>query len=71
MIIDTFIFSGGGVKCLSFLGGLSYLMDHNNIDKDLKNIKKIICVSGSLIFIIPLLIGYSLNETIDFFCKYI
>ena len=70
MIIDTFIFSGGGVKCLSFLGGLSYLMDNKYINKDLKDIKKIICVSGSLIFIIPLLIGYSLNETIDFFCKY-
>lgn len=70
MIIDTLIFSGGGVKCLSFIGGLSYLNDHKYINKDLKDIKKIICVSGSLIFIIPLLIGYSLNETINLFCKY-
>tara|TARA_B100002051_G_C16653569_1_gene595247 strand:+ start:176 stop:1015 length:840 start_codon:yes stop_codon:yes gene_type:complete len=70
MNIDTLIFSGGGVKCLSFLGGLSYLMEHNYVDKNLKNIKKIICVSGSLIFIIPLLVGYSIKETNNFFCKY-
>ena len=34
MNIDTLIFSGGGVKCLSFLGGLSYLIENKYINKD-------------------------------------
>ena len=63
--IDTLILSGGGNKCLSFLGSLKYLIDHKIID--LKNIKEIICVSGGIIYITPLLLGYSIDETIQIF----
>jgi len=65
MNIDTLILSGGGNKCSSFLGSLKYLIDHKIID--FKKINKIIGVSGGMVYIIPLLLGYSIDETIKIF----
>ena len=65
--IDTLIISGGGNKCISFLGSLKYLLDHKIINFD--KIKTIIGVSGGMIFITPLLLGYSIDEIIQVFCK--
>ena len=65
MNIDTLILSGGGNKCSSFLGSLKYLIDNKIID--FKKIKKIIGVSGGMMYIIPLLLGYSIDETIKIF----
>jgi predicted patatin/cPLA2 family phospholipase len=65
----TLIFSGGGLRCLSFLGSLKYLIKHNHIQENFKDIKHIITVSGGLLFIIPLLLGFSINFTIELFLR--
>ena len=65
----TLIFSGGGLRCLSFLGSLKYLLKHNHIEDNFKGIKHIITVSGGLLFIIPLLLEFSINFTIELFIR--
>lgn len=70
MKIDTLFLSGGGINCLSFLGCLNYLMQKNIIQHDLSNIKTIVGVSGGILHIIPLLLGYSINVTIKIFTNY-
>jgi predicted acylesterase/phospholipase RssA len=67
MKIDTLLLSGGGVNCLSFLGSLKYLIESNQMEKDLSNLKTIIGVSGGILHIIPLLIGFSIESTIKLF----
>ena len=63
MNIDTLILSGGSIKGLSFLGTIKYLVENNYIDSDFKNIKKIICVSASFLFILILiLLEYDYNN---------
>ena len=63
MNIDTLILSGGSIKGLSFLGSIKYLVEHNYIDSNFKNIKKIICVSASFLFILILiLLEYDYNN---------
>ena len=62
MNIDTLILSGGGVKCLSFIGALKYLLDEKKID--INKLKTIISVSGGMIYIIPLLLGYSIDDMV-------
>ena len=71
MKIDTLVLSGGSIKGISFLGCLKYLMDNNYIDSRLKNIKKIYCVSASIIFILSLILldfdyDYIESEMINF-----
>tara|TARA_B100000787_G_scaffold145639_1_gene115922 strand:- start:122 stop:955 length:834 start_codon:yes stop_codon:yes gene_type:complete len=56
MDIDTLILSGGSTKGISFLGSINYLIENDYIDKRLKNIKKIICVSASFVFILTLIL---------------
>lgn len=56
MKIDTLVLSGGSVKGISFLGSLKYLIENDYIDCRLKNIKKIYCVSASIIFILSLIL---------------
>ena len=56
MDIDTLIFSGGSVKGISFLGTINCLIEKNVIDKKFKNIKKIYCVSASILFVISLIL---------------
>ena len=70
MKIDTLFLSGGGINCLSFLGSLRYLMENKIINSDMSNIKTIIGVSGGILHIIPILLGFSINSTIKFFTNY-
>ena len=65
--IDTLLFSGGGLKCYTILGSLKYLFDNNIINDNFKDIKDIFYVSGSAIFTLPILIGYSIEATIQIF----
>lgn len=65
--IDTLLFAGGGMKCISILGSLKYLFEKNIINSDFKDIKHIYFVSGSAIYLTPLLIGLSMEPTIDLF----
>ena len=55
MNIDTLILSGGSTKGISFLGSINYLIENNHIDKHFKNMKKIICVSASFLFILSII----------------
>ena len=70
MEIDTLIFSGGGIKCLCLLGSLKYLIENDIIKEDLSTINTIICVSGGLIHVLPLILGYTINEVIQIFIDY-
>ena len=56
MSIDTLILSGGSTKGICFLGSINYLIDNGYLDKRLTNIKKIICVSASFVFILTLIL---------------
>ena len=62
--IDTLFLSGGGINCIAFLGVFKYLIEHSMIDKNFKNFKNIVCVSGSAFFVLPFILGYSLEMTI-------
>ena len=62
MDIDTLILSGGSTKGISFIGSINYLIDNNYIDKKFNNIRKIICVSASFLFVlIVILLEYDLD----------
>ncbi|MBE18338.1 MAG: hypothetical protein CMH79_06210 [Nitrospinae bacterium] len=65
--IDTLLFSGGGLKCISFLGALKYLFETSILKENFEGIKDIYYVSGSSVFTLPLLIGYSINASIEIF----
>lgn len=54
-MITNLVFSGGGVKCISYIGLLHYF-EQNNMIKDIKNIAG---TSGGAIFGLMLLLGYS------------
>ena len=63
MEIDTLIFSGASTRGVIFLGCLDYLIEHNLVDKNFKNIKKILCVSASYMFVLSiLLLKYDYNK---------
>ena len=50
-------------KGISFLGSIKYLVENKYIDSKFKNIKKIICVSASFLFILILiLLEYDYNN---------
>jgi len=59
--IDTLFLSGGGINSFALFGSFKYLIENDIVEKDFKNIKNIVCVSGSAFFILPLLLGYSLD----------
>lgn len=65
--IDTLVLSGGGIKCLSILGALSYLIETEIIEDCFKGIKKIHYTSGSSIFTFPLLFGFNIGSAIEIF----
>ena len=65
--IDTLVLSGGGIKCLSILGALSYLIETEIIEDCVKGIKKIHYTSGSSIFTFPLLFGFNIGSAIEIF----
>tara|TARA_B100000427_G_scaffold313510_1_gene305905 strand:- start:62 stop:898 length:837 start_codon:yes stop_codon:yes gene_type:complete len=64
MKLDTLFLSGGGINCISLLGVFKYLFENNIIQQNFKGIKNIVCVSGAAIYILPLLLGFSLDMTI-------
>lgn len=65
--IDTLVLSGGGIKCISMLGALSYLIENGIIEDYFKGIKKIHYTSGSSIFTFPLLFGFNIVSAIEIF----
>ena len=67
--IDTLLFSGGAMKCISILGSLQYLFENNIIKENFEGIKEMYFVSGSSIYLTPLLLGFSMDSTIDLFKK--
>ena len=67
--VDTLLFSGGGMKCVSILGTLQYLFEKNILNSTFEGIKNIYFISGSSIYITPLLIGLTMETTINLFKK--
>ena len=57
-MIENLVFSGGGVKCITYVGVLKYLEEHNI----LKNIKNISATSGGAIFALVAVLGYSYED---------
>jgi len=70
MEIDTLILSGGGVNCLGLFGSLKYLEENKIVEKDFKNIKTIIGVSGGIFNIIPFLLNISYESIIKIVLNY-
>jgi predicted acylesterase/phospholipase RssA len=67
--IDTLFLSGGGINCISILGSLKYLLEKEIIEQNFKNIKNIVCVSGSSMIVLALLIGFSLEATLKLYME--
>jgi len=67
--IDTLFLSGGGINCISILGSLQCLLEKEIIEQNLKNIKNIVCVSGSSIIVLALMLGFSLEATIKLYME--
>lgn len=67
--IDTLFLSGGGINCISILGSLQYLLEMNVIEKNFKDIKNIVCVSGSSIIVLALVLGFSLEVIIKLYME--
>ena len=65
--IDTLVLSAGGMKCISILGSLYYLIKNKIIDDSFKGIKTIYYTSGSSVFTLPLLLGFTIHTTIKIF----
>ena len=70
MNIDTLLLSGGGINCIALLGVFKYLFDNDKLDKNFKGIHTIICVSGGVFHILPLLLGLSVEATLQLFLSY-
>ena len=66
---DTIFLSGGGMKCLSILGVLKYLFEKDIIKENFDGIKDIYLISGSSIYLTPLLLGFSMESTLELFKK--
>ena len=60
--IDTLILSGGGVRCLSFIGVMENLFTNHILSRDLHGIKTIISLSGGSLFILPFILKIPLTE---------
>tara|TARA_B100001750_G_C15425893_1_gene555471 strand:+ start:66 stop:959 length:894 start_codon:yes stop_codon:yes gene_type:complete len=67
--IDTLLFSGGAMKCISILGSLQYLFENNIIKENFEGIKEMYFVSGSAVYVSALLIGFSIEATVEIFKK--
>ena len=70
MDVDTLLLSGGGINCITILGVFKYLFDNGKIDRHFKGIHTIICVSGGVFHILPLLLGLSIEATLQLFLTY-
>jgi len=49
------------------LGCLKYLFENNIIQEDLSGIKELYCLSGGMVYILPILFGFSIDMTIQLF----
>jgi len=67
--VETLFFSGGAMKCIVILGCMKYLFEKNIIKPNFEGIKDIYFISGSSIYLTPLLMGFSLESTIELFKK--
>ena len=67
--VDTLLFSGGAMKCISILGSLQYLFENNIVKENFEGIKEMYFVSGSAIYVSALLIGFSMEATVALFKK--
>jgi len=67
--IDTLLFSGGAMKCISILGSLQYLFENNIVKENFEGIKEMYFVSGSAIYVSALLLGFSMEATVEIFKK--
>ena len=70
MKIDTLILSSGGSNCYTFLGAIKYLIHSGILHPKLEGIKHIMGVSGGSLFIVPLLLGYSIDVSIQLFMSF-
>ena len=70
MKLDTLVLNGGGILCCSYLGCLQYLFEEKLVKEDLSSLKEIYCLSGGIVYILPLLLGLSFKETTEFFLKF-
>ena len=61
---NTLFLSGGGINCLTILGAFQYLFETGIIQRNFQGIRNIICVSGSSLNLLHLLLGYSVEVTI-------
>lgn len=57
-MVKNLVFSGGGIKCISYIGILKYLEENNMI----KDIQSIAGSSGGAIFAFILILGYTYHE---------
>lgn len=64
-MIRNLVFSGGGLKCICYIGILKYLEEYNI----LKNIKAISSTSGGSIFALCIILGYSYNDLLELIIK--
>lgn len=69
MKLEALVLNGGGILCCSYLGCLQYLFEEKLVKEDLSSLKEIYCLSGGIIYILPLLLGLSFKETTEFFLK--
>ena len=57
-MFSNLVFSGGGTKCVSYIGVLKYFEEIDYF----KNIKKIAATSGGTLFSLILVLGYNYND---------
>jgi hypothetical protein len=67
-ILDTLCISGGGVNGISYIGALNYLITNNYIKMD--NIKLLIGSSIGGLICTFLVLGYTMNEIIEFILNF-
>ena len=67
--VDTLLFSGGAMKCISILGSLQYLFENNIVKENFEGIKEMYFVSRSAIYVSALLLGFSMEATVEIFKK--
>lgn len=58
-MINNLVFSGGGLKCLCYIGVLKYFEEHLSL---FNNLKEIVASSGGSIFALLFIIKYSYKE---------
>jgi len=60
-MFENLVFSGGGIKCIAYLGVFKFL-EENNMIKDIKNI---CATSGGSLFALILILGYKYDDILS------